>query len=147
MQCSQIAASSAGFSGELDGDVPGREHGGSVALILNQSWLLELVLEKVQETKDKNSGSLVCKEFKDAERQTRKHLRLGCLRKEVKLMPSCFQAVTDLDLSSVLPQFFTKFPYSVTQLKVPWKVFSKVAEPHILLRRMPSLVEEQKAAF
>lgn len=105
----------------------GREHGGSsMPPILSQSWLLEVVLEKVEDTKDRNLCSLVCRDFRDAERQTRRYLRLRCLRKHIKLVPSCFGAVTHLDLSSVFPQFARGFPYSLSQLKCLGERFPNV---------------------
>ncbi|GAQ81766.1 hypothetical protein KFL_000900220 [Klebsormidium nitens] len=84
-------------------------------LTLGQAGL-ELVLEKLEADADKNSSALVCKDFRDAERQTRKHLRLRCIRRQIELAPPCFEAVTDLDLSSIFPPRFSRFDLSDRQL-------------------------------
>lgn len=90
------------------------------------SIVLELVLEKVQEISDRNSCSLVCRDFRDAERQTRKQLRLRCIRKQIGSTPSCFGAVTHLDLSSVVPRCLTIFAYSASQLAHLGRCFPNV---------------------
>lgn len=76
---------------------------------------LEMVLSNVTDFNDRNSCSLVCLEFRAAERQTRQQLRLRCTRSRLEQTPLCFSEVRSLDLSSVVPRV-TSFELSRSQL-------------------------------
>lgn len=101
-----------------------REPGPSV-LTLGQAGL-ELVLERLEAATDRNSFALVCKDFRDAERPTRQHLRLRCTRKQIELAPASFGAVTDLDLSSIFPPRFSRCDLSDRQLAHLGRCFPNV---------------------
>lgn len=62
----------------------------------------DLVFAKVADVSDRNACSLVSRAFWSAERRTRQHLRLRCSERQLELAPTCFAAVTTLDISSVV---------------------------------------------
>ncbi|GAQ83663.1 hypothetical protein KFL_001570020 [Klebsormidium nitens] len=66
--------------------------------------LLELVLAKLLDAKVRDSCSLVCRAFRAAERRTRHSLRLHCMKRQIEHTPTCFQWVTSLDISDIVPR-------------------------------------------
>ncbi|KAK8479706.1 hypothetical protein V6N11_070886 [Hibiscus sabdariffa] len=74
--------------------------------------VLTTIFSLVSKTRTRNAMSLVCLKWLALERSTRKSLTLRGNIRDLFLLPTCFRAVTDLDLSFVSPwgyPFFDSF--------------------------------------
>jgi hypothetical protein len=107
---------------------PGQGMGGTSVLDLG-SHLLESILSLIEQTEDRDSCFRVCQAFRDAERQTRRRMRLRCIKSQIEQVPmsACFSAVRMLDISSVLPRQ-AHFSYSPSQLEHLGRCFPNVRE-------------------
>ncbi|GAQ78565.1 hypothetical protein KFL_000150170 [Klebsormidium nitens] len=77
--------------------------GGNVLRKLDDN-VLEAILLLITDPPDRAACSLTCRTFMQAERNTRQTLQLRCTRGMLHRIPRCFQAVTDLDISRVIPR-------------------------------------------
>lgn len=92
---------------------------------MSLSLVFELVLANVEDSRDRNACSLVCRDARVAERQTRQRLRLRCTKRQIELLPNCFTAIKHLDLSYVLPKQ-GNFEFSASQLTHLGECFPEV---------------------
>ncbi|XP_078429221.1 RNI-like superfamily protein [Wolffia australiana] len=65
--------------------------------------ILQSVFAAVEDTRTRNAMALVCQRWRETERATRTSLALRGIVRDVFLVPTCFGAVTTLDLSRLSP--------------------------------------------
>ncbi|KAF5205778.1 F-box/LRR-repeat MAX2-like protein [Thalictrum thalictroides] len=107
--------------------------------------ILSNILASIQDTRTRNSFSLVCTKWLLLDRSTRTSLTLRGNFRGTFMVPSCFRSITYLDLSLLSPWGHSLFPDSSSQDSLLLSQFLRIAFPCVtslvLYSRTPSTLQ------
>ncbi|PIA42188.1 hypothetical protein AQUCO_02100214v1 [Aquilegia coerulea] len=107
--------------------------------------ILSNILASIEDTRTRNSLSLVCRKWLLLDRSTRTSLSLRGNFRDTYMVPSCFRSITHLDLSLLSPWGHSLFPDSSSQDSLILSQFLHIAFPSVIslviYSRTPSTLE------